>query len=441
MICNGVGAAQPVLPNQREAESKPSFGFLSWFKFSMVNSGTKSFAERLQAYETKDHPIRHYLNFCWHASSEAKTATEKALLDRHGGLPFSTAASLHFEQAEAFLQSQKGMTEVERQECQTILKQRGLLSKLTRIIETSAVEESVAAILSSAQALRNPHSADVVFVKHPEGNYTSFSFPGGSGRSWTRLPHGVLFEMRYYLASDQFLFLMHNRGKGIRYQGPLRILYAANKYCKTTVAIKATQKQLTDKDFLAELICLRFSAGDMQEVFAVLFKHFGSEAPFLISPLEKEVLQRHSELRVLKKDIEELQKAREKSENVTRQIKELVEKKFALENHIIQQEEKLVATDPHFHSIILFGSCVRASLTGPEKLMASDNTRRKVKLFAVELLARKLSDMKSDSSQQAEDKAMALQHSEARIGELRAKCGIESVTNMFSQMNLQASAL
>lgn len=441
MIPNGVERVQPGLPQGRVADEKASFGLFSWFKFSFVNSGTRSFAERLQSYEEKDHPIRNYLNFCWHASSEAKTATETALLKRHGGLPFSTATKLHFEQAGAFVQTQKNLTVAERQECQTILQQRRLLAKLARIIETSPVEESVAAIVNSAEALRNPQSADVVFVRHPEGDYTSFSFPGGSGRSWTRLPHGVLFEMRYYLASNQFRFLIHNRGKGIRYQGPHRIFYETNKYCKTTAAIEATHKQLTDINFLAELVCLRYSAGDMQEVFACLFKHFGSDMPFVISPLEKEVLQRHSELRLLKKNIEELQKDREKNESVTQQIKGLIEKKFALENHIVEQEEKLVATDPHFHSITLFGACVRASLTGPEKFMASADTRRKLKLFGVELFAKKLSDMTCDSPQQAEDKIIALHHSEARLGELRAKCAVMSVTDRLSQMHLQAFAV
>ena len=269
-------------------------------------------------------------------------------------------------------------------------------------------------------------------TQHPDGS-SSFSVLSGSK------DHFVVYEFKRD-KEGQYYFVIHNREPALnqKVHGSNKFEMNNKTYGKTTVEIKVDIGMIQDENFLRGTI---LKQTDMKKSYQTIEAHLLNKGGIILeSDLEKEIVvlrkQRDAEIKPLqekhykagelvlnrrnqaKPDREALKAANE----AERKVRSELENINAKWHKIITDKQKELIHDPHFHSLQTFGTCSESCLTGPEKQMAGEETRKKLKLHSMNSLVGQLKKTKfSNPTQRAQADLIIHTLSPIRIKELEEK--------------------
>ncbi|MBA3722866.1 MAG: hypothetical protein H0W88_10770 [Parachlamydiaceae bacterium] len=228
---------------------------------------------------------------------------------------------------------------------------------------TEELEKIVPNLSSLIQALIDPEKVkdkDLLLSKITtfDNGTQSFVIPGG----WKG--HYVSYEFRKN--SDGTLdFILHNRGdqcSDSRFHGTLEYKSGDKTYRRTSVPIRVSKEVLQNPEFISFLVTEANSSVRDSKAVSVYNKLYD----FLITK-GKGVIQTSEQEKLLTHLIP-------LSNNLA-----LGEYKDAIDSTIM----KLIKSDPHFHSLQLFGTCVESNSTPPEKSLAPPSVHRALKSYGL----------------------------------------------------------
>lgn len=318
-----------------------------------------------------------------------------------------------------------------------------LFATISRM-EIKGVKPSKSKVINILQAhineLDNPESKWV--VKLPDGS-CSFTIPLTSNEKNVG-GHYISLELKKF-TDNSYQVIIHNRGGKGDYEelyGNLALQQPDGQiYGKTSIAMNVTKEELSNREFIKGLVeSFRQPLDKYNELFRTYFP-----LDQKVGPKEKERIVRSSEEKELTDLINEEKKMNERLDKLSdRRIntyfqknqqagtqeraeidREQADLKATIQLHQERKKElsdHLCRNDPSFHTIQTMGSCTESNATGSEKAMASDQTRRALKLFTIQKITEEISNTSLPDIYKADAEVMQL-HALVRIQGLKQKIG------------------
>lgn len=362
--------------------------------------------------------FKDYLNYSWKTRvTHGPLATHRAKLEkRYGGNSYRRVFQRNLLYACSFQNQADARSEQEKKEIATLVAHRRIYNELADVMtwgtaSSDNAHKEIVEMQSRCDALAEPDSPKVV---HVQNSYSSFSFPAGS-RS-----HTISLECQRD-AKGQYFFVIHNRGEAANdpeLHGKTVFYWPEGTYARTSVKIAVSLEQIKNSEFLSDLMKAK-DASTMDPCYSAIKKHLlqPNGTNIVVSEDEISFKAKQAPYFELLDQIDDLEKS-EPSSPALPKLKE-IEKRMAPELRALA--ERIIQTDPGFHTIQNFGSCIESNLTGPEKAMASPQIRRELKLASINLLAREVARSRVIRPRQFGERAILLKHHQFRQQQLSEK--------------------
>lgn len=362
--------------------------------------------------------FKDYFNYSWKSpvTTGFLGAKQDKMDQRYHGSDFYSSVLRNFVYADWMEKNVSDLSEKEKREIATIAAHRQIFYETTHSILWGAhhlkisgqADQEIAELQNRCDALSQTDSPQVVHIQNEQAAYSSFSFPGGYEE------HVVSFECQHD-ANGQYFFVIHNRGEAVddpEIHGRAMITRPEQIYAKTSVKIAVSLQQLKNPEFLGDLM-KAMNQPTMAPCYAAIKKHLlqGNGSNIIVSQEEIAYLAKWTSYQELLQKIEKSEPANFALQEAAKAILTELE---ALADRLIQQ-------DPAYHTVQILGTCSESSLTGPEKAMASAQTRRKIKLFTIDQLANHVARSRIIRPRHFRDRKILLAHHKFRRQQLTEK--------------------
>jgi len=339
--------------------------------------------------------VRSYFNYSWKAPILKKDRmlgfAQPKMAKHFSGQRQHTPIHRGYSFIKSFQKENKKCSSDEKKQIETLVKHRKILCDLSKKIETSTIASSRKEIQKRINSLEQTDSKDVVYVASNNQSYTSFTIPGGYKT------HAITYEFQRDTKTGIYYFVIHNRGSGTsdsELHGRKIVDYRTNlRYCRTSVRIEVSKDAICDPEFLEKLLMAKHTAKSMNVAYTAIKEHLATGSPLQLKiekskneepllELDKAITAKEQEIAMLKKH--------EQTPEQEKRLQKASQECFDMRAKENSFRRDLIDNDPNWHTIQSFGTCTESSLTGPEKRMASPQVRRKIKLYTIDSLAKRV---------------------------------------------------